>query len=124
MATVNDARGAALVQRFAARKVALSVWDATSDIGVACFVASIADRADTPHPLPGTFWGAGCHLDPRVAFAAGNEPARDLALARLALSRRRGRVIRGEHFHYRKICSLASPPIMTERRRKIHKKMA
>jgi ribosomal protein S12 methylthiotransferase accessory factor len=66
--TVTAARCRALVRRFAQRKVTLSVWDATSDIGVPCFVASITDRSDAPHALAGTFWGAGCHLHRDIAF--------------------------------------------------------
>jgi ribosomal protein S12 methylthiotransferase accessory factor len=66
--TVTDARCRALVRRFALHKVALSVWDATSDIGVPCFVARITDRADAPHALAGTFWGSGCHLHRDIAL--------------------------------------------------------
>jgi ribosomal protein S12 methylthiotransferase accessory factor len=85
--SVTETRCRELVRRFARRKIALSVWDATSDIGVPCFVASIADRNDTPHALAGTFWGAGCHLDAGIAFVRAVTEAAQSRLTLIAGAR-------------------------------------
>jgi ribosomal protein S12 methylthiotransferase accessory factor len=85
--SVTDARCRTLVRRLAARKIALSVWDTTSDVGVPCCVASIADRADARHALAGTFWGAGCHLDRGVAFVRAVTEAAQSRLTLIAGAR-------------------------------------
>ncbi|HUO89222.1 MAG TPA: YcaO-like family protein [Rhizomicrobium sp.] len=83
----GDARCRALVRRFAQRKIALAVWDATSDVAVPCFVARIADGADAPHAIAGSFWGAGCHPDPAIAFVRAVTEAAQSRLTLIAGAR-------------------------------------
>ncbi len=65
--SVDDAGCRALLNRCTAAGMAVRLWDATSDIGVAAFLCELADAADPAvHALAGT----GCH------------PARAAALAR------------------------------------------
>lgn len=76
LSTVDDPLAQDLLGRFAAAGVAVAVWEATSDIGVACFVALAAGRDDGADPE----LGAGCH------------PARGVALCRALTEAAQARV--------------------------------
>jgi ribosomal protein S12 methylthiotransferase accessory factor len=65
--TVRDDACLALLSRFAAAGIAVTIWDATSDIGVPTFVAMLWDEADDQSEPE---LGSGCH------------PARHIALLR------------------------------------------
>lgn len=69
-----EARG--LIERFAAAGVEVGVWETSSDIGVACFMALAAGRMDGADPEV----GAGCH------------PSRDVALCRALTEAAQARV--------------------------------
>jgi ribosomal protein S12 methylthiotransferase accessory factor len=64
--TIEDPHCRWMLERFAAAKIDVRLWDATSDIGVPAFVCLLADGAasDTDPEI-----GAGCHPSPAVAAA-------------------------------------------------------
>ena len=76
LAGVDDSMALDLLTRFASAGVAVAVWEATSDIGVACFVALAAGVDDGADPE----LGAGCH------------PARGVALCRALAEAAQARV--------------------------------
>jgi thiazole/oxazole-forming peptide maturase SagD family component len=67
LATVDDPLAREMLQRFERAEIEVRVWNATSDVGIACFICLIAGRKDqSADPEV----GAGCH------------PAREVALLR------------------------------------------
>jgi ribosomal protein S12 methylthiotransferase accessory factor len=68
LATVDDEACASVLSRFAAARVAVGVWEITSDVGVAAFRCTIVDEDPTGHRshLPGL--GSGCHPSRGVAL--------------------------------------------------------
>jgi ribosomal protein S12 methylthiotransferase accessory factor len=76
LATIDDALVLDLLERFARAGVEIAVWETTSDVGVACFVALVAGRDSEADPEI----GAGCH------------PARDVALCRALTEAAQARV--------------------------------
>ncbi len=59
-----------MFERLRRAEIALAVWDATSDVGLACFICSIVDREEDPFRPMYANHGMGCH------------PARQIALLR------------------------------------------
>ena len=74
-----------VVARLTAAGMRLDVWDVTNDIGVAAYLARIAElpRPDLPAPL-GPSGGSGCHLDAEVAVARAVTEAAQSRAARIA----------------------------------------
>ena len=68
--TVDSSACQDLFERLRRADIALGVWDATSDVGLPCFLCSIVDRVDDPFRPMYANQGMGCH------------PAREIALLR------------------------------------------
>ena len=66
LATIDDALCLSCLQKIQAAKLNVAVWDATSDLGIPAYVATIFDD---PEPgAVGAFSGYGCHLSPGIAL--------------------------------------------------------
>ena len=66
--TVDDAGCCAVWEAFLRAGMAVGVWDATSDVGIPCFVCVLMERERDPlHPLYAA-GGMGCHPDRGVAL--------------------------------------------------------
>jgi len=70
LTSVDDPSCQELFERLYRADIALGVWDATSDVGIPCFICSIVDRRDDPFRPMYANQGMGCH------------PAREIALLR------------------------------------------
>ena len=68
--TVADPGCRSMLERYAAAGIAVGVWEATADTGVATFFCRIMDESDQPFRRLGHAEGFGCH------------PAREIALLR------------------------------------------
>ena len=67
--TVDDPYCRVLIDRLTEAKMMLSVWDMTSDVGVAAFFVRLREGpGNTRMPL-GAFCGAGCHLSRAIALS-------------------------------------------------------
>lgn len=87
LASVDDAAARALLDRFAAAGVAVAVWDATSDVGVACFLCIIVERDLDPLRRVGKAMGFGCHPERGVALCRALTEAAQSRLTRITGSR-------------------------------------
>lgn len=70
LATVDDPHCRELIARIAAADVHLAVFESTTDVGIASYIALVVERPD-PHrwrTMLATY-GFGCHLSPAVAFS-------------------------------------------------------
>jgi len=68
--SIDDEPCQLVLERFARAGVAVGVWDITSDVGIAAFCCTIADRAPGPLQTRRPSSGSGCH------------PVREIALLR------------------------------------------
>ena len=68
LTSVDDPDCAALIEKYAAARIAVGVWDITTDIGIAAFLCEITDRAPGDPQRPRRFHGSGCHADRGVAL--------------------------------------------------------
>jgi ribosomal protein S12 methylthiotransferase accessory factor len=85
--TVDDPYCRALIDRLTDAKMMLSVWDMTSDVGVATFFARLREGpGNTRMPL-GAFCGAGCHLSRAVALSRAITEAAQSRLTYISGSR-------------------------------------
>jgi ribosomal protein S12 methylthiotransferase accessory factor len=57
-----------LLDRYSRMGFTATLWDATTDIGVACVLCRIRENVDCKRVPLGEFWGAGCHLSRDVAI--------------------------------------------------------
>jgi YcaO-like protein with predicted kinase domain len=86
LATVDDPGCRAVIALYEAAGLVVGAWDVTSDVGVACFVVTIVEAADTGRNL-GAFGGYGCHLDRAVALSRALTEAGQSRLTYIAASR-------------------------------------
>jgi ribosomal protein S12 methylthiotransferase accessory factor len=88
LATVSDPSASQLLDRFERADVAVSVWDATTDIGVPAFTATIFDRTanEVFKPWPPAI-GSGAHPDAGVALCRALTEAAQSRLTAIAGSR-------------------------------------
>jgi ribosomal protein S12 methylthiotransferase accessory factor len=77
----------ALVGQLQERKMAIAIWDMTSDVGVASYLCCLSERHDNQRSALGPFWGSGCHLDRGVALARSVTEAAQSRLTVIAGSR-------------------------------------
>jgi YcaO-like protein with predicted kinase domain len=87
---LQSVRGAdcrALLDRLDNRGISVAVWDATTDIGVACFVCRLKEANGNSRSALGAFHGAGCHLDRAVALSRAITEAAQSRLTYIAGSR-------------------------------------
>lgn len=78
--TVKDEVCRELLEKFAAARIAVRVWDMTSDVGLACFRCGIAESDQDPLHFGYSGRGFGCH------------PSRSVALARALTEAAQGRL--------------------------------
>jgi YcaO-like protein with predicted kinase domain len=84
---VRGADCRALLDRLDNRGISVAVWDATTDIGVACFVCRLKEANGNSRSALGAFHGAGCHLDRAVALSRAITEAAQSRLTYIAGSR-------------------------------------
>jgi YcaO-like protein with predicted kinase domain len=98
--TVDDAGCRELLRLYEQADVAVGVWDATSNIGIASFVCMIVDCADNPMRLLYPTAGMGCHPSRGVALSRALSEAAQSRLTVIAGSR--DDVTRAEYERYRR----------------------
>jgi YcaO-like protein with predicted kinase domain len=76
--------GLALLERFAAARQRVALFDATSDIGVATLVCEIEPDGNDPSAPSLRFRGAGCHPDRRTALLRAMTEAAQVRLTHIA----------------------------------------
>ena len=87
LAGVADPDCRALIDTLTDQGMSVAVWDATSDIGVACFACRIGEAPGNDRSHFGAFWGYGCHLSRTVALARAITEAVQSRLTCIAGSR-------------------------------------
>jgi YcaO-like protein with predicted kinase domain len=85
--TITDSDCLAILNRLAERGIALAVWDATTDIGIACFLCRLRETPDNRYLKHGSFWGSGCHLSRSIALTRAITEAAQSRLTYIAGSR-------------------------------------
>ena len=84
--TAPDAR--AVIEQCRAAGMALAVFDATSDIGIATLICLLAEEAQSaPALLDGVAIGSGCHPDPAIALLRAITEAAQIRLAHISGAR-------------------------------------
>ena len=76
-----------LLNALAQRGIAVELWDATSDVGVACVVCRLHEAVGNRRSALGGFLGVGCHLDRAVALTRAVTEAAQGRLTFIAGSR-------------------------------------
>jgi len=80
LSSVDDGPCRAVLEQFAAARVVATVWDASSDVGIASFICRAQDAANSDHPALHPVSGYGCH------------PRREIALMRALTEAAQGRL--------------------------------
>ncbi len=68
LTTVADETCRGILSQYAAGRMAVEVWETTSDVGIAAYRCHIREADDNPHHRQGMFFGAGCHPSSRIAL--------------------------------------------------------
>ena len=84
LASVDDPDCRALLGKFSAARIAVRVWNVTTDIGVAAFLCEIRDPAPADPMALRRFHGSGCHADRRIALARALTEAAQTRLTYIA----------------------------------------
>lgn len=69
LTTINDSHCRALLAKYEAAGIAVRVWNATTDLGIAAFLCEIRDLAPGDPRQPRRFHGSGCHADRAIALS-------------------------------------------------------
>jgi ribosomal protein S12 methylthiotransferase accessory factor len=69
LSTIDDKDCEVVLDRLKASRIAVAVWDVTSDIGIAAFRCHLMELDDGPGLLPLPAEGFGCHTDRGIALA-------------------------------------------------------
>ena len=77
----------ALLRRLKERGMSVALWNATSDIGVPCFICRFNEAPGNARSAVGPCWGAGCHLNRDVAMVRAITEAAQSRLTIIAGSR-------------------------------------
>lgn len=85
--SVEDRRCVGVLDRFTEADVAVSIWDLTSEVGVAVYAAAIADARPNPFRRVPVARGYGCHPHPGVALLRALTEAAQCRLTVIAGSR-------------------------------------
>jgi ribosomal protein S12 methylthiotransferase accessory factor len=80
--TIDYGDAVALLHRFRRRRLAITIWDITSDLGVATFQCRVGEPAQRGNSTSDAVIGFGCHPDRRIALVRALTEA---AQARLTL---------------------------------------
>ncbi len=86
-ASVDDGRCRQLLARYAAARIAVELWETTSDLGIPAFRCNIFEAADNPHDPQGIFFGSGCHPSRAIALSRALTEAAQSRLTWIAGSR-------------------------------------
>ena len=84
LASIDDADCRALLDRYAAARIAVRAWDITTDIGIAAFLCEIRDDAAGDPQALRRFHGSGCHADRGIALARALTEAAQTRLTYIA----------------------------------------
>ena len=84
IASVDDRNCCALLEAYERARVAVRVWDVTSDIGIPAFVCDIPADKDDPAGGLRRFRGSGCHPSRTVALARALTEAAQTRLTYIA----------------------------------------
>jgi ribosomal protein S12 methylthiotransferase accessory factor len=84
LASIDDPDCRALLARYEAAGIAIRVWDATTDIGIAAFLCEIRDLSAGDPQRPSRFHGSGCHADRAIALARALTEAAQTRLTYIA----------------------------------------
>jgi ribosomal protein S12 methylthiotransferase accessory factor len=68
LGSIKDADARQVLEKYDAARIAVELWDTTSDVGIPAFRCHIFEREDNPHQPQGIFFGAGCHPSRRIAL--------------------------------------------------------
>ena len=85
--SVDDPACRGLIDRLTEAKMMLSVWDMTSDIGVAAFFVRLREGPGNDRIPLGAFCGAGCHLSRGIALSRAITEAAQSRLTYISGSR-------------------------------------
>jgi ribosomal protein S12 methylthiotransferase accessory factor len=66
--SIDDERSRSILDKYRQARMAVEVWDTTSDIGIPSFRCHIYEAEDNPNDAQGTFFGAGCHPSRSIAL--------------------------------------------------------
>jgi YcaO-like protein with predicted kinase domain len=84
LASVDDPDCRMLLGRYESARIAVRVWDVTTDIGIAAFLCEIRDLAAGDPQLRRRFHGSGCHADRGIALARALTEAAQTRLTYIA----------------------------------------
>lgn len=85
--SVDDPQCRALLERYRQSRIAVEVWNTTSDVGVASLHCRIFEAEDNPNEPLGSFFGAGCHPSRSVALSRALTEAAQSRLTYISGSR-------------------------------------
>jgi ribosomal protein S12 methylthiotransferase accessory factor len=84
LASVDDPDCRALLAKYDGARIAVRVWNVTTDVGIAAFICEIRDpAAGDPNRLR-RFHGSGCHADRGIALARALTEAAQTRLTYIA----------------------------------------
>jgi YcaO-like protein with predicted kinase domain len=69
LSSVDDDACRILLEKYVAAQIAVRIYNVTTDIGIAAFLCEIRDLEPSNPTRLSQFYGAGCHVDRRVALA-------------------------------------------------------
>ena len=84
LASTDDPDCRALLDRYATARIAVRVWDVTTDIEIAAFLCEIRDLAPGDPRRLRRFHGSGCHADRGIALARALTEAAQTRLTYIA----------------------------------------
>ena len=84
LASIDDTDCRALLDRYATARIAVRVWDVTTDIGIAAFLCQIRDLAPGDPRRLRRCHGSGCHADRGIALARALTEAAQTRLTYIA----------------------------------------
>lgn len=87
LTSIDDEVCRELLARFDRAEIGVAIWDVTSDVGIATYYCSIAERAVNPFHRVGRANGYGCHLQRAEALKRALTEAAQTRLTRIAGSR-------------------------------------
>jgi YcaO-like protein with predicted kinase domain len=84
LASIDDPACRGLLDRYEAARIAVRVWDVTTDTGIAAFLCEIRDLATSDPRALRRFHGSGCHVDRNVALSRALTEAAQTRLTYIA----------------------------------------
>ena len=84
LGSIDDPDCHTLLDKYAAARIAVRVWDVTTDIGIAAFLCEIRDLSSGDPRQLRRFHGSGCHADRGIALARALTEAAQTRLTYIA----------------------------------------